>query len=51
MVYIDDKKTNYKISRVVNIADSQNISRYMAQIVINSPEVFSKLVKVELKDE
>lgn len=50
-VYIDDEKTAYKISRVLNIADSINISKYMAQIVIESPKIFSKLVKVELKDE
>jgi len=48
-IYIDGEKTDYKISRVLNIADSKNISKYMAQIVVKSPEVFSKLVKIELK--
>lgn len=48
-VYIDGKKTSYKISRLLRIADSTNISKYMAQIVIASPDVFSKLVKIELK--
>ncbi|WP_373070114.1 HlyD family efflux transporter periplasmic adaptor subunit [Sulfurimonas sp.] len=51
VVYINEKKTEYKISRVVNIADSKNISKYMAQIIIDSPNVFSNLVKIELKDE
>jgi hypothetical protein len=51
IVYIDGLKTDYKISRFLNIADSKNISKYMAQIVINSPELFSKLVQVELKSE
>ncbi len=51
VVYIDGKKTEYKISRVLNIADSKNISKYMAQIIIKSPKVFSKLAKIELKDE
>ncbi|MCF6339618.1 MAG: HlyD family secretion protein [Sulfurimonas sp.] len=51
IVYIDGKKTSYKISRVLNIADSKNISKYMAQIIIKSPKVFSKLIKVELKNE
>ena len=50
-IYLDGEKTKYKISRVVNIADSKNISKYMAQIIIKSPKVFSNLVKVELKDE
>ena len=49
-IYIDGEKTNYKIDRLLNIADSKNISKYMAQIVVNSPKVFSKLVKIELKD-
>ena len=51
VVYIDGEKTSYKITRISNIADSKNISKYMAQIVIDAPEIFSKLVKVELKDE
>ena len=50
-LYIDGQKSQQKISRILNIADSKNISKYMAQIVIESPKLFSKLVKVELKDE
>mgnify|MGYP002640671386 CR=1 FL=1 len=48
-VYIDGVLSEYKISRILNIADAKNISKYMAQIIIKSPKVFSKLVKVELK--
>jgi len=48
-IYLDGIKSEYKISRVLNIADEKNISKYMAQIIIKSPKVFSKLVKVELK--
>jgi len=51
IVYIDGKKTSYNISRISKIADSKNISKYMAQIIIKAPLVFSKLVKVELRDE
>jgi len=51
VVYIDGKKTDYKVTRLLNIADSENISKYMAQIVIKPPKLFSKLVKIELKDE
>ncbi|MEK6659523.1 MAG: HlyD family secretion protein, partial [Campylobacterota bacterium] len=50
-IYIDGEKTSYQISRLLNIADSKNISKYMAQIVIGTPKLFSKLVKVELKNE
>lgn len=48
-IYIDGVESEYKISRMLNIADSKNISKYMAQIIIKSPEIFSKLVKIELK--
>ncbi|MDA7816569.1 HlyD family secretion protein [Sulfurimonas sp.] len=51
VVYIEGEKTDYKLSRVSNIAHSKNISKYMAQVLIESPKVFSKLVKVELRDE
>ncbi|MBL0708398.1 MAG: HlyD family secretion protein [Sulfurimonas sp.] len=49
VVYIDGKKTSYKISRMLNIADKKNISKYKAQIIIKSPKLFSKLVSVELR--
>ncbi len=51
VVYIDGEKTSYKITRFLNIADSKNISKYMAQIIMKSPKIFSKLVKVELKND
>ena len=51
VVYIDGEKTSYRVSRLLNIADSKNISKYMAQIVTDPPKLFSKLVKVELKNE
>ncbi|QSZ41580.1 HlyD family efflux transporter periplasmic adaptor subunit [Sulfurimonas aquatica] len=50
-IYIDGEKTDYKIDRLLSIADSKNISKYMAQIVVKSPRLFSKLVKVELKSK
>jgi len=49
IIYIDGKETAYKVDRLVNIADAQNISKYKAQIIIKAPKLFSKLVKVELK--
>jgi len=51
IIYIDGEKTNYKISRLLNIADAKNISKYMAVIIIDSPKLFSKLVKIELRSE
>jgi len=49
VIYINGEKTAYKIDRFLNIADSKNISKYMAQIIIKAPKIFSKLAKVELK--
>lgn len=51
VIYIDRKKTSYKIDRLLKIADSKNISKYMAQIIVKAPTVFSKLVKIELREE
>lgn len=51
VIYIDGVRTDYKITRLLTIADSKNISKYMAQIVIKSPKIFSKLAKIELKEE
>jgi hypothetical protein len=50
MVYLDDKKTSYKVDKVWKVADEKFISSYRAEIYIDAPQaMFSKLVKVELK--
>lgn len=51
VVYIDAERTAFKVSRLLHIADGKNISKYMAQIIVDAPKIFSKLVKVELRDE
>ncbi len=48
-IYINDKETNYTIDKLWNIADTKNISAYKTEIVIDKPEVFSSLMKVEFK--
>lgn len=48
-IYINDKETNYKIAKLWKIADKQNISAYKTEIVIDKPEIFSSLMKVEFK--
>jgi len=48
-IYLDGVKTSYKITRMLNIADTKSISKYKVQIVIAPPKVFSKLLKVEFK--
>lgn len=49
VIYINDIKTSYKVSRILYIADSVNISKYKAQIIIKAPRIFSQLVKIEFK--
>ena len=50
-VYINGKKSDYKLTRILKIADTKNISRYSAQIIMKSPPIFSQLVKIELKED
>ncbi len=49
-IYINGEKTNYKVSRLLRIADSVNISKYKVQIIIKAPKLFSTLAKVEFKE-
>ena len=48
-IYLDEKPTKLKISKLWSVADTQNISSYRCEIEIPAPETFSKLIKVELK--
>jgi len=49
-IYIDDKKTKYKISKIWSVTDEKYISSYRTEILIKKPkENFSKLLKVEFK--
>ncbi len=51
VVYINDKPTTYKVDKLWNSTDAQNISSYKAEILIPAPKVFSKLVKVEFREK
>ncbi len=48
-IYIDDIKTDYKIDKIYKVADSKHISSYKCEIIINKPQQFSKLHKVEFR--
>ncbi|MEA2111501.1 MAG: HlyD family secretion protein [Campylobacterota bacterium] len=50
-LYLDGVKSSYTITRVWNIADSKHLSNYRAEIVIDAPKIFSRLIKVELRDD
>ena len=50
-VYLNGKKTNYKVDKVWHVTDGKFISSYRAEIYIGVPEgSFSKLMKVEIKE-
>ena len=48
-LYLNGKKTDYKIDRLWDIADATHLSSYKAEIIIKAPKYFSELMKVELK--
>jgi len=49
-VYLNSKKTEYKVDKVWRVADEKFISSYRAEIYIPAPQgSFSKLMKVEIK--
>jgi len=49
-IYIDDKISKFKVSKIWEVADEKFISSYRTEIVINNPKgMFSKLLKIEFK--
>lgn len=51
IIYIDGEKTNTKIDKIWEVADTQNISAYRAEIIVPNPSAFSVLKKIEFKDK
>jgi len=51
VIYLNGKKSSYRIDRLWKIADSTHLSSYRAEIVIDAPRQFSRLLKVEFRDE
>jgi multidrug efflux pump subunit AcrA (membrane-fusion protein) len=49
VIYLNGKKSDYKITRLWEIADATHLSSYKAEIIIEAPNYFSDLMKVELK--
>ncbi len=48
-VYLDGVKSDVKINKIYNTADTQNISSYKVQLLVPNVKVFSRLVKIEFK--
>ena len=49
IIYLDGEKTDYKVDKVIKVADSINISSYKVEIIIKKPKLFSQLVKIEFR--
>lgn len=50
-IYLDGKKTEYKINKIWDIADNIHLSSYRAEIIIEGVKEFSKLMSIEFKNE
>ena len=48
-IYINNKKTDLKFSKIWKVADKKYISSYRAELILKPIDRFSTLVKVELK--
>ena len=48
-IYLDGEKSDLKINKIYEVADSKHISSYKCEIVIENPKTFSRLVKIEFK--
>ena len=48
-IYIDGKKSDVKINKIYDIADSTHISAYKVELILENTKTFSRLVKIEFK--
>lgn len=48
-IYLDGNKTDLKIDKIYDVADSKHISSYKVEIIVDNPKSFSRLVKIEFK--
>lgn len=48
-IYINDKRSEFKIDKIWKVVDKQNISSYRTEIIIPAPKRFSELLKIEFK--
>lgn len=48
-IFLDGVKSDIKISKIYDVADSVNISSYKVELIVNNVKTFSRLVKIEFK--
>lgn len=51
VVYLDGQKSDAKVDKIWQVADTQNISAYRCEILLSAPEKFSILKKIEFKED
>ncbi len=49
VIYLNGKETSYAIDKIWSLSDSEHISSYKTQILIEAPKQFSQLYKIEFK--
>ncbi|MDZ7819098.1 MAG: hypothetical protein U5K55_10980 [Aliarcobacter sp.] len=48
-IFLDGVKSDIKISKIYDIADTTNISSYKVELILDNVKTFSRLVKIEFK--
>uniref|UniRef100_UPI00404860DD hypothetical protein n=1 Tax=Aliarcobacter sp. TaxID=2321116 RepID=UPI00404860DD len=48
-IFLDGVKSDIKISKIYDIADTTNISSYKVKLILDNVKTFSRLVKIEFK--
>lgn len=48
-IFLNGVKSDIKISKIYEIADSTNISSYKVELILDNAKIFSRLVKIEFK--
>ena len=48
-IFLNGVKSDIKISKIYEIADSTNISSYKVELILENAKIFSRLVKIEFK--
>ena len=48
-IFLNGVKSDIKISKIYEIADSTNISSYKVELILDNVKIFSRLVKIEFK--
>ncbi|MDD2383612.1 MAG: hypothetical protein PHN18_05435 [Sulfurospirillaceae bacterium] len=51
VLYIDGQRSDSKVHKIWSVADTQNISAYRCEILLNKPHDFSVLKKIEFKEK